>query len=94
MGVQNSPLSNVLDTRLNNLNDYFTYSLYENICRSLFEKHKLLFSFLLTVRMEFFKETLDPVEFRYFLTGPTGEIKVKINPVSWIDQNSWPDIYK
>lgn len=44
--------------------------------------------------MEFFKETLDPTEFRYFLTGPTGDIKVKPNPVKWIDQNSWPDIYK
>lgn len=94
MGVQNSPISNALETRLKNLNDYFTYSLYENICRSLFEKHKLLFSFLLTVRMEFFKETLNPSEFRFFLTGPVGDSHIKPNPVSWIDANSWPFIYK
>lgn len=87
-------MSNVLETRLKNLNEYFTYSLYENICRSLFEKHKLLFSFLLTARMEFFKESLNPIEWRYFLTGPVGDIAVKNNPVDWIDQNSWPDIYK
>lgn len=40
-----------LEERIVNINDYFTFSLYSNVCRSLFEKHKLLFSFLLCARI-------------------------------------------
>lgn len=37
--------------RIVNINEHFTFNLYSNVCRSLFEKHKLLFAFLLTVRI-------------------------------------------
>jgi len=94
IGVENAPASNELQTRLSNLNNYFTYSLYENVCRSLFEKHKLLFSLLLTVRILQGDNKIDEEKWRYFLTGFTGEVKVPPNPTTWIPENSWPGIYR
>lgn len=73
MGVENAPTSNDLDERLLNLNTYFTYSLYENVCRSLFEKHKLLFSLMLTAKILFGDKKIDENEWRYFLAGPLGK---------------------
>ena len=94
MGVEAAPPAKELDVRLLNLNTYFTYSLYENICRSLFEKHKLTFSFLLTQQILKGDNAINLEEWRYLLSGPTGDIKIPKCPVNWISDTSWPDIYR
>lgn len=49
--IKDSEPSSDLEVRLDNLDKYFTYFLYKMVCRSLFEKDKLIFSFLLCTRM-------------------------------------------
>ncbi|KAJ8935779.1 hypothetical protein NQ318_014940 [Aromia moschata] len=47
----------------------FTDHLYSNVCRSLFERNKLHFAFLLCVRILINAGKLDPHEWHYFLAG-------------------------
>ena len=91
--ILKSEQSNMLERRLKNLRTYFLYSLYSNICRSLFEKDKLLFSFLLAVRLKEFKGELDSDMYRFLLTGGVslGE-KVPPKPADWISDKAWAEI--
>eukprot|EP00951_Prasinocladus_malaysianus_P046813 scaffold647963_cov50-Prasinocladus_malaysianus.AAC.1 len=82
-----------LQARLKNINDAFTYSLYQNICRSLFEKDKLLFSFLLDSRILLSEGKLDPKEYNFLLTGGVGVSEKDLpNPGGWIEARAWGEI--
>jgi dynein heavy chain len=84
-----------LKRRFKNLESYFTYSLYCNVCRSLFEKDKLLFSFLLCSSILRNLKELDEEEFRFLMTGGLAVGDPAPNPDSKLITNkSWSEIYK
>jgi dynein heavy chain len=84
------------------LNDYFTYSLYVNVCRSLFERHKLLLSFMLAVKTLQHAGQIDPKEWRFLLAGPTSQKRASAagapnagseNPgPDWLTEKSWGEL--
>ncbi|XP_030840434.1 dynein heavy chain 1, axonemal isoform X1 [Strongylocentrotus purpuratus] len=91
-GIANSERADNLPQRIININEYFTFSLYSNVCRSLFEKHKLMFAFLLCVRILQNEGKINMDEWRYLLSG--GPIKVELpNPTpDWLSERAWMEI--
>jgi len=95
MAIANSQPSEDLQERLGFLNAEFLISLYRNICRSLFEKDKLIFSFLLTCKLNEMRGELDYEEFRFFLTGGISMGgKLPPAPAEWLSEKSWGEILR
>jgi dynein heavy chain len=92
-GIDNAEPSEDLDERLHNLIEYFTYSFYNNVCRSLFEAHKLMFSFSLCIALLRSRNQINELEYRFLLAGPTSTVKGNPNPApDWLTDQSWSDI--
>ncbi|KAL3852322.1 hypothetical protein ACJMK2_015979 [Sinanodonta woodiana] len=93
--IINSSRSNMLEQRIENLNHHFTYSIYKNVCRSLFEKDKLLFSFLLCIGIAKAKEGIDDQVWRFLLTGGVALENPFPNPApAWLNDKSWSEIVR
>jgi dynein heavy chain len=69
MRLEKSEKSEILDRRLEIIIDDITRAYYLNICRGLFEVHKLLFSFLNTVRITMKAGKISEKEWNYYLSG-------------------------
>ncbi|KAL0272756.1 UNVERIFIED_CONTAM: hypothetical protein PYX00_005613 [Menopon gallinae] len=90
--MANTEKTGEISTRITIVNDYFTFSLYANVCRSLFEKHKLLFAFLLSVRILLDNAIVDPTEYRFLLAGGTAKKQYPNPAPDWISEKTWIDI--
>ena len=91
--VEETAVEDSVDTRLRDIRTHFTKSLYDNVCRSLFECDKLLFSFSLCSRISRDEGMLDGQEWNFLLTGVQIGSKVDKNlveklvqTVDWIDE--------
>ena len=85
--------SDDVPTRLENIKDHFTYSLYCNICRSLFEKDKLLFAFLLCSRIMGAQGKIDSTEWLFLLTGGLGSgVDVARPDAEWVTTKCWNEL--
>ncbi|XP_037386166.1 dynein axonemal heavy chain 1 isoform X5 [Talpa occidentalis] len=91
-GITNSERADTLKKRIANINHYLTYSLYSNVCRSLFEKHKLMFAFLLCVRIMMNEGKINQNEWHYLLSGGSIQAMTENPAPDWLSDRAWRDI--
>lgn len=72
MVIETSKKNDNLEERLQILYDDITLAIYVNVSRGLFERHKLIYSFMLCV--DIFKQAgeLDDAEWSFLIRGPVG----------------------
>ncbi|XP_074648811.1 dynein axonemal heavy chain 3-like [Tubulanus polymorphus] len=93
--IINSTPSSDLEERIENLNEHFTLSIYRNVCRSLFEKDKLLFSFILCVGIMTGQGKIDDTVWRFLLTGGVALENPYPNPAAeWLTDKSWSELVR
>lgn len=88
IAVEHAPMA--LAERLTHLMADEIYAIYLNISRGLFEKHKLLFSFLLSMAVERQEFRVTTAEFEFFLRGPDSNVKPRTKPSSLqMSEQAW-----
>ncbi|XP_041266334.1 dynein heavy chain 10, axonemal [Onychostruthus taczanowskii] len=93
--LRKSMPSPILPKRLKNIMDTLTLSTYNYGCTALFEKHKLLFSFDMTVKIEQAEGRVPQEEFDFFLKGNISlEKSARKKPFAWLPDQGWEDLIR
>ncbi|CAB0007833.1 unnamed protein product [Nesidiocoris tenuis] len=67
ISIKKSKKSDDIKERIRLLNNYHSESVYRNTCRGLFERHKLMFSFLVCLKI--MDDAVDKSDFMFLLKG-------------------------
>ncbi|XP_035829687.1 dynein heavy chain 10, axonemal isoform X2 [Aplysia californica] len=82
----------ILQKRLRNIMDTLTHNIYNYGCTGIFEKHKLLFSFQINIKLEQDKKAVVQEELDFFIKGKVALEKSKRKkPFPWVPDEGWED---
>ena len=94
--IRGSAMSKDIAARICALNEHFMFAVYRNVCRSLFERHKLLFAFLMTVKVLQSTGEVDPAEWRFLISGQAGSSEsqgcIPAPECPWVDSRMWTEL--
>lgn len=85
----------MLVKRLQNIIPMLTKNVYDYGCTGIFERHKLLFSLQICMRIERSMNNVNQKQLDFFIKGSMALKKSpKLNPTRWLPQSGWEDILK
>jgi dynein heavy chain len=88
--------TDMITQRVQMLNSHHTMEVYKTTCQGLFERHKLLFSFQMCVKILQESGSINMDEYNFFLRG--GQVLDKEtqtpNPCKWLTEQSWDNVYE
>ena len=94
--MENAVKSDDLENRMENLIDSIMKTIYTNVCRGLFEAHKLIFSFLIATSINKKSKVLNETLWGIFLRG-AGIFNKSNQPPSpdktILNENAWDLAY-
>ncbi|GLG99034.1 Dynein heavy chain, cytoplasmic, partial [Gryllus bimaculatus] len=80
LSIAKSKKSDDLEERIGLLNNHHTYAVYTNTCRGLFERHKMLFSFHMCIKILEGMNKVNKTEYNFLLKG------------GWLSDTAWDNI--
>ena len=95
ISIAKAPKSDSLQDRIRNLNEFHTYAVYKYTARGLFERHKLLLSLQMCVRILQNSNQINNDEWQFFLKGGSvmDRSQQPRNPAPvWISEMAWDNI--
>ena len=84
-----------LAARIMSINDFHTYSLYNNTCLGLFERHKIMLSFMMCIGILRQQGRVAAEEFSFFLKGGIvmDRSDQRVNPCdTWMAPTAWDQV--
>ncbi|XP_064619187.1 dynein axonemal heavy chain 10-like isoform X2 [Lineus longissimus] len=82
----------IVQKRLRNIMDTLTHNVYNYGCTGIFEKHKLLFSFQINIKLEMDEGRVKQDELDFFIKGNIALEKAKrTKPFKWFPDEGWED---
>ncbi|CAL8247788.1 unnamed protein product [Merluccius merluccius] len=95
LSLRKSLPDGIVPKRLKNIMDTLKHNIYNYGCMGLFERHKLLFSFNMTVKIEQAEGRAPQDELDFFLKGNLSLEKSKHKkPCEWLPDQGWEDIVR